>query len=204
MAGISIDDLLKTMEKAGVPMNTMSGNPTYKNRSDLMTASRGQIAGAVAGTPPNQDVYRQQYMQKIAKIAEMDQKLAGVYGDPNSNLYIEHAGQRENAVMGARPAMEGAADTVINTYNQDVQQFNQTEKEKLQAAQDAYDELIAKQKEGEKQKGEGGSLKTEIDRLLGNDTVRTTDLNQFLEDSNTIDLNNFIEDDSSANLKFTL
>lgn len=198
--GITIDDLLKTMQKAGIPMNTMSAQPVYKDHSDRMTASRGQIASAVAGTPPNQDAYRQQYMQKIAKIAEMDQKLAGVYGNQDSNLYIEHAGQRENAIYGARPGMEGSADTVINKYNQDVQAFNQAEQEKLQLAQDAYDELIAQQKEAEKQKGAGsGQLRSEIDRLLGNDTKKTgkQDLSSFIDD----DLSQFIEPDE---LLFTL
>lgn len=200
--GITIDDLLKTMQKAGMPMNTMSAQPVYKDHSDRMTASRGQIAGAVAGTPPNQDAYRQQYMQKIAKIAEMDQKLAGVYGNQDSNLYIEHAGQRENAIMGARPGMEGSADTVINKYNQDVQAFNQAEQEKLQLAQDAYDELIAQQKEAEKQRDD--AIGNNIDTYFQTDTVDNIDLNQFLEDDNVLDLNNFIEDDSSASLRFTL
>lgn len=197
--GITLDDLLGTMQKAGIPMNTMSADPTYKNHSDRMMASRGQIAGAVAGTPPSQDAARQQYMAQIQKIAEMDQKLAGLYGNQDSNLFIEHAGQRENAIYGARPGMEGASQDVITKYNQDVQAFNQQEQEKLAMAEQAYNSLIEAQKRGEKVAGDSArlNLNQEIDRLLGSDTSNKDDLSQFIED----DLSQFVEPDS---LPFTL
>lgn len=165
-----------------------------------MTASRGQIPGAFG--MPNADKYRQDYMAKIAKIAEMDQKLAGVYGDPNSKLFIEHAGQRENAVYGARPVMEAQTQEPINAYNAELDKRDQN----IEAAKSFYDQLIEAQQNAEKQKEDamGGNLASEIDRLLGNDTTKETDLSAFIEDDNTFDLNNYIEDDTSANLRFTL
>jgi hypothetical protein len=197
--GITLEDLQATMQKAGIPMNTMSAEPTYKKQSQFMTASRGQIPGAFG--MPNADKYKQDYMGKIAKIAEMDQKLAGVYGDPNSKLFIEHAGQRENAVYGARPVMEAQTQEPINAYNAELDQRDQ----KIEAAKSFYDQLIEAQQAAEKQKEDaiGGNLASEIDRLLGNDTSKT-DLSSFIEDDNTFDLNNYIEDDASANLRLTL
>lgn len=171
--GITIDDLIKTMEKAGIPLNTMTPNNTFKNQSDRMAASRGQVAGAFAGqapTPPHVEKYKKDYMAKIAKIAEMDQKLAGVYSNPSSNLYIEHAGQRDNAIYGARPAMEGDAQTPINEYNQDVGVYNNQLGEfdqKVKEAESYYDSLIAEQKLAEKQKGVGtGTADLDFDELV--------------------------------------
>lgn len=195
--GITLEDLQSTLQKAGIPLNTMSAEPTYKKHSQLMTASRGQIPGAFA--MPNADKYRQDYMAKIAKIAEMDQKLAGVYGDPNSNLFIEHAGQREGAIYGARPVTEAQTQGPIDAHNQALAEREQ----KISEAQKYYDALIEAQQEGEKQRGGvvSATLSTEIDRLLGNDTNKNSnadgDLSKFIED----DLSQFIEAD---NLPFTL
>lgn len=56
---------------------------------------------------------RQEYMAKIDQIASMDKKLAGVYGDPSSQLYIENPMARESAIQGARPVTQGVAQTAL-------------------------------------------------------------------------------------------
>lgn len=142
--GITLEDLQATMQKAGIPMNTMAADPTYKKHSQLMTASRGQIPGAFA--MPNADKYKQDYMAKIAKIAEMDQKLAGVYGNPSGKLFIEHAGQREGAIYGARPVTEAQTQEPINAYNAELDQRDQN----IEAAKSFYDQLIESQQNAEK------------------------------------------------------
>jgi|GEM_PF-4946817 hypothetical protein len=195
--GISLEDLMGTMQKAGIPINTLLAEPTYKKHSERMMASRGQIPSAFA--MPNADKYRQDYIGKIAKIAEMDQKLAGVYGDPNSKLFIEHAGQRENAIYGARPVMEAQVQGPIDAYNQALAEREQ----KISEAEKYYDALIEAQQVGEKQKvglATSANLSSEIDRLLGNDTSEDNDLSKFVEDDGE-DLSKFIEAD---NLPFTL
>lgn len=154
MAGISLDDLLNTMNKAGVPMNTLSPTGQFDTQADKMRAARGQVASGVQR--PDVEKYKKEYMNKINKIAEMDTKLAGAYGDPNSKLFIEHAGQRENSIYGARPVMEAQTELPINAYNQEVDQYNN----KVKEAEAFYNDLITQQiaGEAEQKKFKGGSL----------------------------------------------
>ena len=154
MAGISLDDLLNTLNKAGVPMNTLSPTGQFDTQADKMRAARGQVASGVQR--PDVEKYKKEYMNKINKIAEMDTKLAGVYGDPNSKLFIEHAGQRDNAIYGARPAMEAQTEEPINAYNREIDQYNN----KVTEAEAFYDDLIAQQiaGEAEQKKSKGGPI----------------------------------------------
>lgn len=99
MANISLDELNNVLQKSGLPF----GN-----------ALAMEQATPFAQQPIQQQVYSQDtklpqiqasYKSKLDAIAKMDQQLAGVYGDPSSSLYIEHAGQREKAIAG--PSRQG-------------------------------------------------------------------------------------------------
>lgn len=61
---------------------------------------------------------KNQRSQQLAQIAAMDQKLQGVYSDPSSKLYIEHAGSRENAAYGHRGALTNAVEGMDRQANQ--------------------------------------------------------------------------------------
>ena len=197
--GITLDDLLKTMQKSGIPMNTASAQPVYKTQSDRMEGARGNIPQALQSLSPSQEKYRQEYMNKINKIAEMDQKLAGVYGDPSSNLYIEHAGARENAIYGARPVTEAVAENVIGQYGQDVNQYNK----KVSEATQYYDDLIKQQKEAEKQLRSSAPVQvSNIDTYLQSDNLEN-DISKYLQDERP-DINSFIEEGRPDLLNFTL
>lgn len=92
--GVSMEELLSVLKKTGLPLDdsTAMGQAAMGGRDAIRTAVGG---GQV-------DAMKQQYLQKIQQIAQMDQKLSGVYADPSSPLYIENAARRESAIYGRR------------------------------------------------------------------------------------------------------
>ena len=95
-----------------------------------MPFAKSALQGA-AGQDPMVSAQAEAYKAKLAKIAQMDQKLAGVYSDPKSKLYIEHAGQRDRAVGGA-----------IDVENKDLSRINQDKKSAEKAADDKVDTAL--------------------------------------------------------------
>jgi len=90
----SLPELQKILEGSGLPF----GNSEAMRNSQLFASQGIESAARQQDTKIPQAV--QAYKANLDKIAQMDQKLSGLYGDPTSNLFIEHAGQRESALIG--------------------------------------------------------------------------------------------------------
>lgn len=95
MANISYSELTSALEKAGLPL---SGK---KQMQEALPYARGAIQTAVQSQDTQLPQYNAEYKAKLAKLAEMDQKLAPMYSDPSSSMYIERASTRDNILGGA-------------------------------------------------------------------------------------------------------
>lgn len=95
MPNISYSELTSALEKAGLPL---SGK---KDMQASLPYARGAIQGAVQSQDTQIPQYQGEYKAKLAKLAEMDQKLAPMYSDPSSSMYIERASTRDNILGGA-------------------------------------------------------------------------------------------------------
>lgn len=95
MPNISYSELTSALEKAGLPM---SGK---KDMQASLPYAKGAVQGAVYGQDTQLPQYNEEYKAKLAKLAEMDRKLAPMYSDPSSSMYIERASTRDSLLGGA-------------------------------------------------------------------------------------------------------
>ena len=199
-SNIGIDELQKMLEKSGLPMG------------DSFVMRQGQVGAqqALQGTGGDHGAggAMQSYKAKLAQIAQMDQKLAGVYGDPTSPLYIEHAGARDNAASSARGTGMSELSSIEQRRQAALSQQDADESEAVQLygqLENAQRELEAEQKrltkEAEKAakkagKGTGtgkGNITTVFGKLtagekrlanqVGIDTSDTAALSEFFNKS---------------------
>lgn len=203
-SNIGIDELQKMLEKSGLPMG------------DSFAMRQGQVGAqqALQGTGGDHGAggAMQSYKAKLAQIAQMDQKLAGVYGDPTSPLYIEHAGARDNAASSARGTGMSELSSIEQRRQAALSQHDADESEAVQLygqLENAQRELEAEQKrltkEAEKEakkagKGTGkstgtgkGNITTVFGKLtagekrlanqVGIDTSDTAALSEFFNKS---------------------
>lgn len=90
MPNLSIDAINQVLQKIQAPGG--SGEAMKQFLPGMEQSVRGEVQGQDTVVPQ----MKEKYLAQLAQIAAMDQKLAGVYGDPNSKLYIERASTREN------------------------------------------------------------------------------------------------------------
>lgn len=93
---------------------------------------------------------RQEYMARIDQIAQMDKKLAGVYSDPSSQLYLENPMARENIIQGARPVTQGYAQQGLQEVKQEQQAGIEDVQNTLQLLQQGQAEKERLDKESKK------------------------------------------------------
>jgi hypothetical protein len=108
--GIAIQDLLSALTKAGA-------NPqgSALDMSRAIPGLKQNLQNTIQSQDPVIPGLRDSYHAQLDQLAQMDQKLAGVYGDPKSSLYIEHAGARDKAIGGARdPGYKAASNIASN------------------------------------------------------------------------------------------
>lgn len=109
MANSSIQELLGVLQKSGLP---------FDNSTNMETAgitARDAIAGAMPADYSPVEPLRQNYRSQLDQVAAMDQKLAGIYGDPSSNLFIENPLRRQSAISGASTTGYKAASGIAST-----------------------------------------------------------------------------------------
>lgn len=139
-SGVSISELTDVLKKSGLPFgdSEMMGQiaPFAKESIQQEVGSRETII-------PER---KKAYLDKIAKIAEMDKRLAGVYGDPSSKLFIENPMDRENALTGA----EDVGFKELVGIERKIEERKQTVDDIVDEALGLYKSLTTLQKQGEK------------------------------------------------------
>ncbi len=140
MPNLSLKEITDVLEKSGASFGD----------SSTMAANSMGVGEGVRNTvygqgQPILDNAKKNYLAQLGKIAEMDTKLAGVYGDPTSPLYIERATQRDSATHMADAPNYNAAATHADVYKTKKQELEGSIKETMQV----YDELTRLQKSQE-------------------------------------------------------
>lgn len=110
MPNVSFQELTDVLQKSGLPF----GNSEEMDKASLY--AEDQIRGQIPMADFGGEGIKQARMQQIAQIAQMDQKLAGVFSDPSSDLYIERASSREPIRSSAYSTGHGAVSNITNLY----------------------------------------------------------------------------------------
>ena len=111
MANFSIQELTDVLQKSGLPF----GGSAQMQQAAPFAAD--PVRQTVMSSPDNNlPQISSSYKSQLDALAQMDKKLAGVYGDPNSPMYIEHAGRRDSAVYGHRATDQQAVNNIKQTY----------------------------------------------------------------------------------------
>jgi len=112
MANVSVEELLSTLQKSNLPMD--SG----LNMQNALPGAEQAIGGTIRGSDTIRKDMLGKHMAQLEQVAQMDAKLAGVYGDPSSNLYIENPLAREKVKMGASTTGYNAATAIKSRIKQ--------------------------------------------------------------------------------------
>lgn len=115
---LSLQEITDVLAKSGA-----KGGSAFDLGQNRPTVEQGVTNTLTAGAKPILDQNRANYMAQIDKIAQMDQKLAGVYGDPTSPLYIERASKRDTAANMGEATGYKAAGTIKDSYEAKKQQL---------------------------------------------------------------------------------
>jgi hypothetical protein len=107
---VSVQELLAALTKAGANPQA-SGFDMERAIPGLKQNVQNSMQASDSVIPGLRDSYRSQ----LDQMAQMDQKLGSVYGDPKSNLFIEHAGARQKAVSGASEPGYRAASNIASS-----------------------------------------------------------------------------------------
>lgn len=111
MANLSLQEITDVLNKSGA-----QGGSAFDMAQNKPTVEQGVRSTVYGQGQPILDNAKSNYLAQIHKIAAMDGKLAGVYGDPTSPLYIERASRRDSAVHGGDSANYSAAKTHADIY----------------------------------------------------------------------------------------
>lgn len=163
-SNISLQELQTVLEKSGLPMGDSFAMRQAK------PGLRQQIAGGFG--PSGSDQTRKRIMAQLDQIAQMDQKLGGVYGDPTSKLFIENPMAREQATYGHRGTgfqevsrLGNVAEAQDAQREADITEAEQTYNElaTAQAALEAEEKRLAKKGKGKgtNKSASGGKLTKE-------------------------------------------
>lgn len=138
-SNISYEELTKTLQSAGLPMDTAFN--MRQARPMARDAISGQVGDKGAGD------LSKGIMSQIDQIAQMDKKLAGVYSDPTSNLYIENAAAREGAIYGHRNTGMRQVESLANERDNRLQ----AREDEISAAESLYGDLTTAQAQVEQE-----------------------------------------------------
>lgn len=146
MANFSLKELTDVLKKSGLPMGD----------SGAMGLSMPGAPSAIAGAAPQfqgqESSGRAPYQAQLQKIAEMDQRLKQLYGDPTSPMFIENPLARTQVETG----QVGSSYKNISGFKNDVLQEEETSKrEAIAKTKDIISETLALYK----------SLKTAVKQL---------------------------------------
>lgn len=106
MANFTINDLMGVLEKSGAKFGDSAA------MQSAMPFLKESVGNTVRSQDPRMGQASQAYRQQLAQIAAMDQKLGSVYGNPQSNLFIEHPLQREKIISRASETGYDQADEI--------------------------------------------------------------------------------------------
>lgn len=179
MADFSVQDMQRVLEKAQAP----NGNASAMQQ--FLPQLQSAVTGAV-GTQESPAVAqgKAKYMDQIHQIAAMDQKLAGVYGNPSSPLYIEKGSTRQNLISGAANTGYRAAGNIKSTVQKQRASDLKDTNAKIAQVVDYYKKLTALQDKEEKLNDKQSKKnltsikkqKTEAAKAIG---LSTTDADQI-------------------------
>lgn len=150
---ISFEELTKTLQNAGLPMDSAFNMRQAKPMA--REAISGQIGDKGAGD------FGKGIMAQLEQIHQMDQKLAGVYSDPTSNLYIENAAAREGAIYGHRDTGFSQISSLADERNNRLQERD----DEIETAESLYGDLTTAQ----------AQLESEEKRLVSQTKKATTE-----------------------------
>lgn len=153
MANLSLKEITDVLNKSGA-----QGGSAFDMGQNQMGVEQGVRSQVYGQGQPVLDNAKKNYLAQLGKIAEMDGKLAGVYGDPTSPLYIERASRRDSAVHMAEAPNYSAAETHANIYESKKKELEESIKSTMQV----YDEMtrLTKAQEAETAKQEREQAKT--------------------------------------------
>jgi len=112
MSNVSIAELQDAIERAGLPVSD------YKAMRAATPFARYAIQSSVYGGDSSIGQMDEERKKKIAKIAEVDQRLGKLYGDPSSSLFIENPTARENLLSGAQNIGYRTVQSIIDKMAQ--------------------------------------------------------------------------------------
>lgn len=141
--GVTVEELKGVLDRAGIPI------PSFDPK-DIATANTEQaITGTLRGeaqarSNPLIENMKKQYMSQINKIAEMDMKLSGVYGDPSSKLFLEHPLQRESLRVGAENVGYNAAKGIMSNIESTQEAFERETEDKIKDTISLYNRILQK------------------------------------------------------------
>lgn len=163
MAHIGLSDIESALKKSGLPL----GGP-----ADAMRTASPLAPYALDATTPQAPAPDFGYKQKLDQIASMDKKLAGLYGDPNSGMYIENPMQRQNALSGASNQEYRQAGDIAQREQKTQEQQDKQREQLMKESEQYYNALIQIQTREEKALkkagSKGGSRKTTaIEEMAG-------------------------------------
>lgn len=156
---------MSVIQKSGAPLGSSGAI------RDAAPFARDAISGSVYNNGGNAQLsgIKSNYAAKLAQIAQMDQKLNSVYGDPTSKLYIENPAHRLNYTTGAQQTGYKAAGDVAQTYKTTQNDLES----KTDAALSLYTKLAAVQARAEKaaKKGSGKNIGKGTIKLTQNEKI---------------------------------
>lgn len=122
MPNISTQELLDALQKSGAPF----GNSAQMRQAAPFLGDTLSQNAYAANTqiPKYQQAYNAdqgKYKSQIDQIAQMDQKLRGIYGNPTSNMYIANPAAQERAVTGHQTTDYTAAHGISQDANAQLQ-----------------------------------------------------------------------------------
>lgn len=136
---VPVQDLMKSLQSAGAPF----GNSQAMEGATpgLGQAIQSQVRGADTVGPQ----IKQKFMDQLAQVAHMDQKLGAVYADPTSPLYTDNVSAREKIISGAHSTNSQAAKTIAGRLESHQKGLDDQVNETV----DLYKQLTAMQKREE-------------------------------------------------------
>jgi len=112
MANVTISELTDALKRAGLPVDD------YQSMKKSLPFAKYSIKKSVYGSDTKTPQLNEEGKAKIAKLSEVDQRLAGVYGEKGSSLYIENPMARENIYSGAEQIGYKTVQSVIDKIKQ--------------------------------------------------------------------------------------
>lgn len=147
-SNVSLKELQAAVQRSGLPM----GNAGMMNQA--LPTARDPISSMVYGGDTQLPQYQDARMKQLSMIAEMDKKLAGVYSDPSSQLFIEHPLQREKLLSGAANTGYKAAGDLASGYKQRKAELDAQISETLSLYKQLVNEQERVEREAEKARKE--------------------------------------------------